>query len=133
VPLGPALGGFARSGGLFRDPAPPALSRSDLVELRPTRRLVVTARVARYRIGWLVGEGTGSGLVALLVASLVEGGARADLEHGVEALVEANVLERDGDRARLTAFGRWVVDTWVEEQLEPLEQLEDLERFEGLA
>jgi hypothetical protein len=68
VPLGPALGGFARSGGLFRDPAPPALSRSDLVE--------------------------------------------------------ANVLERDGDRARLTAFGRWVVDTWVEEQLE---------RFEGLA
>lgn len=49
----------------------------------------------------------------------VERAART-LERAVDALVEAGVLERNAGRARLTDFGAWVVDDWVEKQFEGL-------------
>lgn len=44
--------------------------------------------------------------------------ARASLRRSVAHLVEAGVLEESDGRARLTEFGAWVVDGWIEAQFE---------------
>ena len=109
----------------------------------PWRQLLATSGVVHCRIDHLLEEGTGSGVVALLVESLIVGPAGAtlteaadtgrrrdhgfdrdesaaralaELEHGVALLAEAGVLEREGHRVRLTDFGRWVVVDWLERQ-----------------
>ena len=114
-----------------------------LAGLPPWRQLLTSSGLVHCRIDQLLEEGTGSGVVALLVDSLIDGPAwvplteavetgrcrdhwsdgdqgaaraLAELEHGVALLAEAGVLESEGQRVRLTGFGRWVVVDWIERQ-----------------
>lgn len=46
--------------------------------------------------------------------------ANAGVDAALNTMVEAGVVERDGDRARLTEFGVVVIDHWVSQQIERL-------------
>jgi hypothetical protein len=47
--------------------------------------------------------------------------ALAEIRRSVRTLEEAAVVDYDvdGDRARLTSFGVWVMDSWLCEQFDP--------------
>jgi hypothetical protein len=113
------------------------------------QRLLPVVRVGRARFDDLATEREfGAGLIYLAVKSLWSGcdwvsladvpertpwpwflrscdieSSRApeEVRTSVHALAEAGVLDLDleGDRARLTAFGVWVVDSWLCEQSDP--------------
>lgn len=46
--------------------------------------------------------------------------AAADLDEALDDLVELAVVERDGERARLTAYGDVVLERWTQKQIELL-------------
>lgn len=130
------------SGSLVRRPcAVPQVADDPL----PARRLSRLVMQGRELIDELLDEVAPSGLVALLVWSLLDDGgwvdldecvdlsahrdvafldeeadglARDDLELALDTLVDARVVDRQRDEARLTDLGMWVVDSWVEEQWE---------------
>jgi len=133
----------AASGALVRRPCAVAPLDHDPP---PARRLALLTSQARALVDELLEELAPSGVVALLVWSLLDDGgwvdlaecadlsahrdlwflrgdadARAhdDLDAALEVLEDAQVVAwDDDDRARLTDFGMWVADSWVERQWE---------------
>ncbi|MGN6578286.1 MAG: hypothetical protein ACTHKG_21635 [Nocardioides sp.] len=125
----------------------PALSRQQ--RQSALQRLQPVVRVGRARFDDLATDREfGAGLIYLVVKSLWSGcdwvsladlpertpwpwflrscdieSSRAldEVRTSVHALAEAGVLDYDldGDQARLTAFGVWVVDSWLCEQFDP--------------
>jgi hypothetical protein len=130
--------------------ASPGAQPSRVREQSATRQLMFASRVARGRLVDLCETGCEywSSVIHLVVGSLLDDrgwcslpdsasfavrrqrGRGADesdvqaagesLERAVDALVEAGVVERDGALARVTDFGAWVVDDWIEEQFKEL-------------
>jgi hypothetical protein len=133
--------------GLLRgshDTPVPAMTRAEFDGLPVEGRLMRACEVGQSRIRRLRYEETGSGAIALIVWSLLQGGgwvslaaaaevgaredywyeddrltlAAAELDTCLEVLADAGVVERELDRARLTDFGMWAADLWVEDVFE---------------
>lgn len=112
-----------------------------------TRRTLRAVRVARSRIDdQLQRSEHGAGLVCLLVRSLWDGprwvsvqetvdatpwpwfvagpdttGSRCadDVREAIREMEEAGVLLVEGEKAKLTSFGVWAVDSWLRLQFDP--------------
>lgn len=138
------VAGLVETRALRAVPGPAYFGEPDEGTIRRTLRAV---RVGRFRIDDVLGHSAhGAGLVYLMVRSLWSGCSRVSVQEVVEAtpwpwfversecemfraadsvreairtMVEAGVLEVDGDSAWLTPFGAWTVDSWLCRQFDP--------------
>lgn len=128
------------------DRARPRVTRRELEAMHDVERLRVVRKVAVDLLGDLVAGEWFSGLLHVLVGSFVGGRtwvstveavefavrrergryadpldrseATATVDAALTALGEAHVVDRDGDRARLTEFGDMVLNHWIALQVD---------------